>query len=382
MSKVLCKIVALALLAITSLQATRIYQKSMMEFMADFPQASYLQCTKNYCSSYAPFPLYQELAQRFFPSKINFNDIFIMNIPNATAYFDKSDYVFINNCFIKEIQVKDLNFFQGKDFTEQDVAQNVIKIPGRVAIVAHLYSDCYGHWLFDVLSQLSLLDLHNVEYDYLCIPYGENFMQESLDLFHIDRRKIIPLTVGMCIQADVIILPTSTSQENVHAQCANYFVDFLLQYTRKKMLESIKNIVFKRDFPEKIFISRKSGRRAVPNEDEVFELFKPLGFCRYELGKLPVAEQIALFYNAKIIVSFAGSGGANILFCKPKTHYIEITQKMVEATYFFIADKLDIKYSSINDSTVADLLRGSPLSSSASLSLYCVKKFLKEHPEL
>ena len=384
LNKVQAKIAILAVLAITSLQATRIYQKSMMEFMADFPQASYLQCTKNYCSSYAPFPLYQELAQRFFPSRVKFDDVFILNIPNAKAYLDKSCYVFINNCFIKETQLKNLNFFYGKDFIEQDDTGDAVKIPGRVVVICNLYPSNYALWFFDVLSQLSLLDMHNIEYDYLCVPYFCEFMQESLDLFRIDRRKIIPLTVGMCIQADTIILPTSTSQENNHARCANYYIDFLLNHTRKKMLDSIENIDFKRDFPEKIFISRKdsSNRRSIPNEDEVFDFFKPLGFQRYELTKLSVAEKIALFHHAKTIVSFVGAGSTSILFCKPKTHYIEITQKMVEATYFFIADKLDIKYSSINDSTVADLLRGSPLSSSASLSLYCVKKFLKEHPEL
>lgn len=366
------------------LQAKRIHQRSMLEFMQEFPEARYKQCISNYAFDHAPFPLYQEFSQSYFPSKGHHCDVFIMEIPQGKAYVDKHGYVHINDCFIKETQIKHLNFFNDQEYIDQEDCHNMKVVPGRVAIVTHLYPYCYGLWILDVLSQLALLEIYNIEYDYLLIPYGAPHLQETLDIWGIDRSKIIPLYLDVEIQADMIIKPTSVSNDDVLVVCTNYYIDFLLNHVRNTMLKGLesRNVVY--DFPEKIFISRNDagGRRAIPNEDDVFALFEPLGFRRYELTLLSMAEKISLFHNAKTIVSFIGSGSTNILFCKPGTHYIEIMQKMVEATFFYITDSFKLKYDVIDDSTYYDLVNGSPWSPSVSLSLDCVRKFLSEHPDL
>jgi hypothetical protein len=379
----ICKFL-LFFICTTPLQATLIYQKTVDDFVLNFPDTQVIQCTKDYSFNHNPFPLYQKYSQKYFPASGQLTDVFIIQIPQATAYFDKKGYVFINDCFIKETQLKDLNFFNNQNFINQEneIIQN-INVSGKVAIISHLYPYCYGLYVFDMLSQLALLELYNIEYDYLCIPYYEKFMQEFLELWQIDHNKIIPLTRGVQINASTIIMPTSISQEKTYAKCANYYVDFLLKYVREKIIQSIQS-TNQTSSPEKIFISRKDagGKRAIPNEDEVFALFEPLGFVRYELTPLSVAEKVALFYHAKAIVSFVGSGSTNIMFCKPGTHYIEISQKMIDATFYFITDMLQIKYSSINNSILYNLYYGGPWSTPAPLSLDCVKKFIANHPEL
>jgi hypothetical protein len=377
-------IISFSFLTIFSLHATRIYQKSLPEFIQDYPATNFLQCTHNYAFEHNTFPLYSHVSQKLFPPAGYHADIFIFQVLQATAYFDQSNYVFINNCFLQETQIRDLNFFQNQKYIDQEINPINVKVHGTVAIIFHLYPSCYAHWMLDIFSQLAMLELNKIAYDYLCIPYYEKFMQESLDLWHIDRKKIIPLQQGMHIQADAIIMMTSVSRADVIASCSNYYVDFLLRYTRNKLLNGVKSLNLKQQFAEKIFISRKDagGKRAIPNEDEVFELFKPLGFVRYELRGLSVAEKIALFAQAKTIVSFVGSGSTNIIFCQPGTHYIEITQKMVEASYFFIADSFNLQYSSIDDSTCYDLYYGLPSSPAAALSLDRVKEFISQHPDL
>lgn len=373
-----------AFIMVMPLQAQRIYQQSMLEFMQEFPEARYKQCTNQYEFNHAPFPLYQEFSQSYFPAKGHHNDVFIMEVPNGKAYVDRHGYVHINNRFIKETQIKHLNFFNGQEYIDQNDCHNVKVVSGRVAIVTHLYPYCYGLWIFDVLSQLALLEIHNVEYDYLLIPYGAPHLQETLDIWGIDRSKIIPLYLDVEIQADMIIKPTSVSNDDVSVVCTNYYIDFLLDHVRNKMLKGLESRNVGCDFPEKIFISRNDagGRRAIPNEDDVFALFEPLGFRRYELTSLSMAEKILLFHNAKKIVSFIGSGSTNILFCKPGTHYIEIMQKMVEATFFYIADSFQLKYDVIDDSTYYDLVNGSPWAPSAPVSLDTVRAFLSDHPGL
>ena len=322
-----------------------ITEVSAIEFAQKNQGTQVLQCTKDYPFNFKPYPLYPEYAQERFPHEGLFQDMYILSVPNGIAHFCNyplwgiNGLTFINNYFIKECQIKDISpFYLNKTKTiEVPTTPNNYYIPGSLAICSHIYPDCYGHFMLDVLCQLALLEIFNIEYDYLCIPYNQKFMQEALDLWGIDKQKIIPLQFNFSIKADNIILPTSTTQTQKYAPNANYTVDFLIQYVKQKLLTGAlkKGINFPKT--QKIFISRKdaNNKRLVPNEDEIFELFKNNGFERYELSKLSLTEQILLFHNAQEIVSFVGSGALNIIFSKPKTKYIEIVQTMLDATFFF-----------------------------------------------
>ncbi|HSW76618.1 MAG TPA: glycosyltransferase family 61 protein [Candidatus Saccharimonadales bacterium] len=382
----LTKIWVLCFIIVSQIYTTRIKQVSVFDFIKEFPQATCLQCTHKYSFNMTPYPLYPQVDQNFFPSKGFFTDMFIMQVPQGTAYLhDGSGDVFLNNCFIKETQIKDMNYFAGPEFDIADIS-NIVTIPGRVAVISHIFPECYGHWIFDVLGQLALLEKHNIEYDYLCVPYHTKYMKEALDLWGIDRNKIIPLSQKLCIQADTIIMPTSVTQTEIRVgKNANYNVDFLLKHVSQKLLAGAMCSKNTHTFSEKVFISRKDairGRRVVSNEDEIFALFEPLGFKRYELTLLSLAQQIELFNNAKTIVSFVGSGSTNIIFCKPGTHYIEIVQKMVDATFFYVSDIFKLQYSFINNSTIPDLLYGHQHSQEDPFPLDKINFFLSQHPDL
>lgn len=366
----------------SSIQATSIKQLSISEFVAQHPSVHHTACTDKAPFQFSPFPLYQDLAAQYFPSQGQFLPISIVEIPNGKAYLDDSGYIFLNDCFIKETEIKGLNFFKGQEFDIPNYP-TTLRTSQRVAIVSHLYPYCYGHWIFDVLGQLALLEIYNVQYDYLCVPYYTPFMKESLKLWGIDQSKIIPLVPKTCLKAATVIATTSVTQTDELVYGANYNVDFILEHVRQKLLSAVAAQPTDQ-FHEKVFISRKDagGKRAVPNEDEIFALFEPLGFKRYELTKLSLAEQIALFHQAKTIVSFVGSGSANILFCKPGTHYIEIVQSLVDATFFYVADMFDIRYSCIDNSTIQDLQHGGPWARPSTVPLEIVQDFLKDHPNI
>lgn len=312
---------------------------------------------------------------------MTFEDIFIFRVPQATAFFDKTGYVYINNCFIEETQLKNIHFFDDKQYLEQNITQPCHKVSGTVAIISHLYPKCYSLWFFDVLSQLALLEIHNIAYDYLIIPCDQPFMKDFLILWGLDPAKVISLRTGIHIQADTIIFPTSTSRTKQCISCSNYYIDFLLKYIRKKLLKNLNIEQTIQNMPEKIFISRNDahGKRAIPNENEIFALFEPFGFKRYCLTNLSVSEKILLFHHAKCVVSFVGSGSCNIMFCQPSTQYIEITHKMIEATFFFLADMFDVNYHTINASTIADLATSNPWIASETFPISYVQKFLNDN---
>ncbi|MFA5999178.1 MAG: glycosyltransferase family 61 protein [Candidatus Babeliales bacterium] len=375
----------LSLLSLSNIQATTIKQVSISEFVAQYPQTNLVACTDKVPFKINPFPLYQDVAQKYFPSEGYFLETSVLEIPNGKAYLDGGGYVFVNNCFIKETEIKGLNYFSGQEFEIPHVSTNM-RVSGRVAVISHLYPYCYGHFIFDVLGQLALLELNNIEYDYLCVPYGNKFMQEALQLWGIDQSKIIPLCPKLCLQASTIIMATSVTQTDKLVYGANYNLDFILRHVSQKLLAGVGNTVLNnaQHYGQKIFISRKDagGKRAIPNEDEIFALFEPLGFKRYELTSLSLAQQIALFHNATTIVSFVGSGSTNVMFCKPGTHYVEIIQSLVDATFFYVADMFDLQYSYINNSTLQDLERGGPWAKPSEMPLNLIQDFLNENPNL
>jgi len=366
------------------LEARRINPSSISEFVQQYPQTKWIKCIQNYAFDYLPFPLYQNYSEIICPSKGYHQDISVLEIPNGIVRIQPINLernwsiVAVNDVFIKEGQIKEL-FLEAFDVDE---LKDVSKITGKVAIIHHIAPCVYGHFIFDLLGQLALLEINNIEYDYVCIPYSTQVMKDVLEIWGIDRSKIIPLNVnsGISFCADTIILPTSIGEANVFLQRKTfYYPDFLMKYVHDKMLSNIKSLHEQNSFSEKIFISRKNESRAVLNEDEIFALFEPLGFKRYDLRSLSVEQQITLFYKAKTIVSFVGSGSTNVLFCRPGTHYVEISQSMVDSTFFYISQIFGLKYSAIDATSYHDLLYGNAFSLGRELPLEIVQTFIKDH---
>lgn len=364
---------------------------SIAEFAQLNPYAEIVQCTKNYPYSFQEYPLYQEHMQTRFPNQGIFRDTYIISAPNATAhlYEDKtwgvSGLVCINDYFIKECQIKNISpFWYGKtDTITINSTEFSIELDGSVAICWHLFPNCYGHFILDVLCQLALLEIQGIQYDYLCIPYSHKFMQDLLEIWGINPDIIIPYTHNTKIVADKIIVPTAVTQTSQVIWFTNYTIDFLIQYVREKLLKNSKQKENNQIFSKKIFISRKdSSLRSIPNEDEIFKEFEIRGFQRYELSKLSIEEQIVLFHNADEIVSFVGSGSTNIIFSKPGTKYIELIQTMVDATFFFLANIMKIKYEYIDDSTYQDFVSGNQNSVGREFSIKKIQDFLLKNPEL
>lgn len=362
-----------------------IYKKSIPDFVKAFPETKVIECTKNYGFSYQEFPLYKEHKEKYFPNEGFHSDISILEIPQALVKVHPEGYVFINDIFLEESQIKNIEPFKGKNILEHPGAENIIKIQGRVAVINHLYSWIYGLFIVDILTALALLEIQGVEYDYLWVPYGCSYQKEAFEIWGIDSSKIIPLHFGQSLQADTIIFPTSVTQNTQLVFNVNYYPDFLMKYVRNKMLAGVEKMNIQIDFPEKIFISRKdaSNRRTIINEDEVFALFEPFGYKRFEFSKFSMAEKIAITNHAKSIINFMGSGSTNILFAQPGLRYYEIQQEFVEASFYYLAQIFGfIHFEILNASTMNDLVYGAPFMWGRELPLHLVQEFIKNHPEL
>ena len=75
----------------------------------------------------------------------------------------------------------------------------------------------------------------------------------------------------------------------------------------------------------RLFVSRADARKPrLLNEDEVFARLEPFGFERVMPGRLPVADQVALFSGAQAVAGPHGAGMTNLVFMPEGGAVIEI----------------------------------------------------------
>jgi hypothetical protein len=96
--------------------------------------------------------------------------------------------------------------------------------------------------------------------------------------------------------------------------------------------------------PKRLYISR-SGRRRVLNEDALVQMLDRYGFEVVPDQPRPVAEQVALYQNASVVLGPHGASFANVLFCQPGTHLIELFAPGYVPEFFrYLAHLLQLPY--------------------------------------
>ncbi len=78
-------------------------------------------------------------------------------------------------------------------------------------------------------------------------------------------------------------------------------------------------------WPRRLYIDRRgSDQRPLANEEELIAALLPRGFVPVRLETLPLADQIALFAHADMIVAPHGAGLTNLVFARPETQVLEL----------------------------------------------------------
>lgn len=99
----------------------------------------------------------------------------------------------------------------------------------------------------------------------------------------------------------------------------------------------------------RLLVSRRdSDYRRIRNEARIAHLLAPLGFEVIVPGWLSFAEQIAAFRDATHIIAPHGAGLANILWCAPGTHVLEVFHPHYGTwAYGMMNDVLDLDYATL-----------------------------------
>lgn len=288
------------------------------------------------------------------PHKGVFKELFILTIPNGIVK-GLHGYTIVDHSFIQELIWGDLDNLYNIFSNGQDIdPNNILKIPGKVAVITQLDPKNYGHFILEILGRLAVLEMSNIDYDYLYVPYGpQPFIKQILELWGIDASKIIsPHDNNFALEAEILISPSFNIRTNRgYRHGGNFHHPETMAYIRNKLLQgALQKNIDPAKFSQRIFISRGDTllARKIANESEVFELFKTKGFTSYILNNLSVAEQIILFHNADIVACENGAGLTNILFCKPNAHVIEIFQNFVAMDFWQCAYICNLQYTPVN----------------------------------
>lgn len=99
----------------------------------------------------------------------------------------------------------------------------------------------------------------------------------------------------------------------------------------------------------RLLISRADATcRRIVNESEIAAMLAPHGFETIIPGRLSFAEQIAAFRDATHVIGPHGAGLANILFCAPGTHVLEVLHPHYGTwAYAMVSDPLSLDYASL-----------------------------------
>ena len=246
---------------------------------------------------------------------------FFARIPNGAVYTNRKDNV---SFLYKKMLLPHVSwqYINGRVVSDQE---NLLLSRAILLKKLPIYFDCtvislltggggnynYYHWLFDCLPRLHLIELQtplNALSEDIKFFIPEDtlpFQRETLDLMGIPAESCISSKDITYLKAKELI---TVSHPNL-APVSDWIVTFL----RNRLLPFSSQ----REFNPFVYISRNdsSNNRRLLNENDFFYSLSSLGFSFYELSKLKVVDQIALFAHARIIISVHGAGLANLAFC-------------------------------------------------------------------
>lgn len=198
----------------------------------------------------------------------------------------------------------------------------------------------HGHWLIECLPRLYALQQFTDRPFEILMPSGMSFLQqETLAACVPEGMTVRIIDRSATIKAADYLFPSYATSGTAGYLLSSEHVTFMREamYRKYKLSRPRKRT-------NRIFISRKNAAyRRILNEHEVIACLSTYGFKSYELEKMPFAQQVELFYDAKVVVSPHNAGLANLLFAED-ARVLEVFAFAPEPTFFLTAKSAGHKY--------------------------------------
>jgi hypothetical protein len=188
------------------------------------------------------------------------------------------------------------------------------RIVGSVAVLACFAGENYYHWFVSNLARLRLYEATGTTPDVrFFVPVDKSFQRDSLRLLGIPDSRIVSARPQVYLQADRLLV-SSVRDQQISPEDCHFLHERLTRHLATDLPVDQRLVIMR----------RRAGRRSVVNQQELLQSLKPLGFKPVWLERLPLAQQIELFYRAECVVGPHGAGLTNLLFCRPGALAIEL----------------------------------------------------------
>ncbi|MCX7396115.1 MAG: glycosyltransferase 61 family protein [Planctomycetales bacterium] len=191
---------------------------------------------------------------------------------------------------------------------------------GTAVVLAAPAGQVFGHFLFDVLPRLGILekagfDWRSADHFIISGPFAK-FQKETLELLGIESPRIADCCKHAHWTADRMLIPSRPGISGNYPRWAvDYVRDLLLPFEGK----------VPQGLGSKLFVSRANAPgRKIANETEIMQVLQPMGFSVVRNEELTMPETIAAYQQAEFVVGPMGSSMCSTLFCKPGTKVIEL----------------------------------------------------------
>jgi hypothetical protein len=231
------------------------------------------------------------------------------------------------------------------DFGNLIVLKDKLKTDNRSVISAKLliapwshYWSGYYDYVYFVITKLVRLKtvISDSEWNSAIIAYPivhSGFEKELLTLLDLRPEQIVDSRATKVLAETYLLgnngswfYPNSTDILSLKRALQNKF----------KLAESTN---------KRIYISR-AGRRKINNEPALIKVLEKYNFTVVEDKARTIAEQAEIYYNATVVIGPHGASFANIIWCKPGTHLIELFPVNYMPEYFrYLAYVLGLNYS-------------------------------------
>ena len=185
------------------------------------------------------------------------------------------------------------------------------------SVIWHQTTNNYYHTLIDNLPRFYLTSLHDIIQD------NDNHIKllHSRKIFDMES---FYLSKFLLPNIQICPLPNYASKQPLLFRLEKLILSKFLNHNFSGFIPSTyRNQIFTKFLPQRprtknkrIFISRQQAynQRHIINEAEIIKTLCTYGFEVYTLEKMPLNEQIELFYDAEAVVATHGAGLTNILF--------------------------------------------------------------------
>lgn len=170
--------------------------------------------------------------------------------------------------------------------------------------------DNLWHWLLESVPKI--LALESIAYDgYYIMPLGIKLVEECIDIFGIDRNRILP--ANGCYKVKRMMVPP---RQDGYVLAENLPLIALLREKLESRLSLLPG--GKRAYVKRV------GRRKIINEQPFEELMREFGFETMIPEDLSLKDQLVFMSNVDLSVMVHGANTTLTIMQKPKSTFIEL----------------------------------------------------------